>query len=324
MDVKYNIIFIAHDDWCNVGTEWALACQSIGMKSLAICWQRAMWHYIHGSVQIHDNDELQRISDGADVVVHMHTHIAPIKRVPGQKWIVFHGGSRFRRDPATHISTQNPLVDMTWIQTGELFGFGCKNEHWMMPAIDTEYLQPHFSDPRRISEDGLRFAHYPRVAGNGIVKKGTKGIVKIACDVERLRENFRWSYGLEPKLWVENMERMSQPDIYIERLSRSCKEWGITAMEAAALGKVVITQFESKERYEREFECECPFVISNTPEELKEKIMWLLDIPPEEIIEIQKRTRDWVCKVHGYEPTARRIQKHLEELNENNSNLAMV
>ena len=78
-------------------------------------------------------------------------------------------------------------------------------------------------------------------------------------------------------------------------------------MEAAALGKVVITDFLGKEKYEKEF-CKCPFLVANTKEELLEHISYLRSLNGEKIREIQKETRDWVVKNQSYKVIGGRLR----------------
>jgi hypothetical protein len=81
--------------------------------------------------------------------------------------------------------------------------------------------------------------------------------------------------------------------------------------EAASLGKIVVTQLKDLPLYVREFGNVPPIVIANTPEELKEQVAWLLSLAPEEIIELQHKTREWAVNYHGYIPTAHRMKRLL-------------
>ena len=70
----------------------------------------------------------------------------------------------------------------------------------------------------------------------------------------------------------------------INQGKRKYGEWGITALEAAALGKIVVTNFLSIDRYKIEYG-DCPLVVCNTIDQLKDNISELSKMSKEEILE---------------------------------------
>jgi len=108
-----------------------------------------------------------------------------------------------------------------------------------------------------------------------------------------------------------HLKRIAKSDIYIEhqcyRLDgEKYGEFGITALEAAALGKIVITCSSAIKKYNFEYG-DCPLFISNCEEEFIDTINNIMKMTDEEISEHQKLTRDWVCKNHSYDALADRL-----------------
>lgn len=310
-----DILFISTNDWANVGAGFAAAGRKVGMDCLSVANCHHELNYFEKSVIWKNVADvkgslyigLQGLADQFKVIVMMHAVLTPIEKRDWQKWAVFHGGGAFRQDPKKACNTFNKVVDMTFLQHGEFFGLGCYNEKWLIPPIDTEYIKPVFSDSKTIGEIGLTFGHYPRGGA-----KGTEIINKI-MEKFKGRCNYRWEAGNEVP-WIENLKRMSDSgDVYIESFLGSLGEWGgITVMEAAGLGKIVVTQARTFDKYEQEYNCTCPIVVANTPSALNEQIERLLSFSPETIVELQKKSRGWVETIHGYIPTGLRLKRFLE------------
>ena len=75
--------------------------------------------------------------------------------------------------------------------------------------------------------------------------------------------------------------------------------FGITVMEAAALGKIVINRFPMKNSYEKVFG-KCAIFNTESSDELKNVIEYLLSLSNEKIIDLQKDSRRWVENCHSY------------------------
>ena len=307
-----DILFLSWADWANVGAGFAAAGRKVGMDCLSVTDQHHELNYVEKSTLwkkciLTDIEDLQKFADEFRVIVMLHSQLIPIEKRSWQKWAAFHGGGAYRSAPKNVCNKFNKIVDINLIQHGEFFGFGCYNEKWMIPATDTEYIKPMFSNTKTIREIGITFGHYPRGPS-----KGTETINKV---MEKFngRCNYRWEAGNEVP-WIENLKRMrNSGDVYIESLLGSLGEWGgVTVMEAAALGKIVVTQATTFDKYEQEFNYKCPIVVANTVSALSEQIERLLSFSPEEIVELQRKSRDWVENVHGYIPTGLRLKRLLE------------
>jgi hypothetical protein len=89
-------------------------------------------------------------------------------------------------------------------------------------------------------------------------------------------------------------------------------EFGLTAMEACALSKIVVTCFASFEEYKEDYGCVSEIVPSASEDELERRLRELLVLPRDELINKRMRTREWICNHHSYIPTGVRIKRLLE------------
>ena len=146
---------------------------------------------------------------------------------------------------------------------------------------------------------GTKFAHYPR-GGN----KGTPLIVSVFEEL-----GIPIEYSMQQVSHFENMKRMSECDVYVcEVRDWSPFTWGITALEAAALGKIVITNFDALERYEKEYG-KCELVVANSKDELREKVKEIYEWQPNQILEKKKATRKWAETYHSFEAVGQRLRR---------------
>jgi hypothetical protein len=251
-------------------------------------------------------DRLQSVVDQFKVVVMMHSWYHQIKKRDYQKFGVFHGGTAYREGHGYMCEIFNKFVDVTLIQHANFFGWGAKNEKWLIPPLNTDAIVPVFSEPDMIRSKGITFRHNPRgEKGSEIINKVMKKF-QSTC-------NYKYSQPSEIVPWADNIKRMSDCDIYIESLI-SADEWGgITVLEAASLGKIVITRFTSKDKnkYNEEFKCNCP-IIGAEAETLESVVKEILKLSPENIIAMQHKSREWIEGVHGYIPTGHRLKELFE------------
>ena len=81
-------------------------------------------------------------------------------------------------------------------------------------------------------------------------------------------------------------------------------------MEAAALGKIVISNDLWRTRYEDEFGG-CPLLVANSRTELSMKIMYLNEASGQYLEELRRHTRDWVVARHSFKPIGARLKEVL-------------
>jgi glycosyltransferase involved in cell wall biosynthesis len=118
--------------------------------------------------------------------------------------------------------------------------------------------------------------------------------------------------------YKDNLERMKSCDVYIELLNPQINgdkygSFGTTAVEAAMLGKIVVTQNLSSDVYAATYG-QSPLVLVKDEQDFVEKINWLLSLTPEEIFELKKEHQKWSITKHSYLATGKRLKKILDEI----------
>jgi len=303
------ILFLAINDWANVGYVFAESLKRVGVDACAVKVNDHDFDYPESATTIPEGD-VQGAVDQADTVVLMHSDPALLTseiNYSGKKLAVFHGGSQYRQEPEFLNRLFNSVVDLSIVQTGDLLDLGAKNEHWVMPCVDVDKYEPDFTH-----KDKLIAGHFPR--GPGI--KGTYYIEKIM----RLFPQISYLQSAYTVPWKENLERVKRCDIYIDAMQpvidgRTYGEWGVQALEAAALGKVILSHHLTKERYEKAFSG-CPIMEINNTGDLTSHLSTITtfhDVDRQFIRKKKKETRKWVEENHSYEVTGERLKKIFEE-----------
>ena len=316
------IVFLSKRDYAGMGHLLAKSLNKIGVKAISLASEASVTRLPHEQSIIYNNQkELNRYIKKANVIVWMHSTITPIGKAINDKTkiVVFHGGSRYRRNFKKHNKAFNPIVDMSLIQTGELLGLGAKNERWLLPPVDTDFIKPLFG-----VNNPIIIGHYPSNKINAEHDiKGSKTINKVIKELKKSSFNFEFrykdAYATTPRVsWKDNLKRMNDCDIYIESMnidstSKNQHDWSVTALEAAALGKIVITNFRNKERYLKEYG-ECKLLVVNNRKELRRILIELLDTHYYDLEMIQKNTREWVENYHSLDSIGYRLKDFLNKI----------
>lgn len=276
-------------DWANVGWSFSQALKSVGVDAQAITVHPHAFRYPEQATLIFTQETYIEQVEQADVIIHMHSQYIDVD-YGNKRQFVFHGGTIYRERPDEVNAYFRSKVEGVLIQTHDLLGLGAKNEHWLLPCVDTDAIQP--SD----HTGGPIFAHYPR-----------RPEVKGSELINSLMDGRAYVYSGEAVSWKDNIKRMGECQVYIEELAPPY-EWGVTALEAAALGRVVITDFKGLSQYEKTYG-PCPLLVANTSDEFRGVLNNLetIDIPA-----LQVTTREWVEKQHSYKAVGGRLVNILQ------------
>jgi glycosyltransferase involved in cell wall biosynthesis len=324
--MSLDVLIISKADYANAGYLYGEALKSVGVEAEA--WavrpspNRGYGKYAKHFTNLFD-DILPKLRE-AKAVQLMHSRRFPSLPLDGKFVVVFHGGSRYRMRPDEMNQIFNPIVDKSIIQTGDLLGLGAKNEEWVLPCIDVDDFEPQIkpTQSKRI------IAHYPH---KGYVK-GTETIYNVLWQVHDQKSKCAntkgWKFLIDDKHlpWRENLERIAKCDVYIEAMNPTLREkpygeWGLTALEAAALGKVVITHFQSYKRYAKEYG-PCPLIVANSRSELVKAVKYVLRISHEDLQMLKVETRNWVERNHSFKAVGERLmQKVYGDFLENTRNI---
>lgn len=305
------VFLICQNDWANVAYGYQESLKALGVDATAGIFQKHVFDYPNQAQTI-DAPKLVKLSDEADCIIFMHSQpvnipVGPFK-LRKKKLIVFHGGSEYRNNPHEVATVFRDIGCKTAIiQNFDLMGlhgYGDINEIPVMPAIDTDYIRP---DNYEV-EKKLVIAHYPRG-----YEKGTNEIRQIMKKYDGIVE-FRCGNPEIPVSWEDNIERMKECDIYITAIPHGrVTGIGVSAMEAAALGKIVILPCIDKMRYKVYFGEEF-FYVANNKEQLKGVIDFLICKKPEELVKLKKQSRERVIAAHSYESTGRMLLDIIENV----------
>ena len=302
------ILFLSTHDYSNFSHDMAKALRTTGLHVVDVKTEPHKFDYAEESPVLAMSNILGLI-EKADQVHIMHSEPNLLKTIIAKtkqkNIIVWHTGTRYRQDPAKFNALFNPHVNMSILALGEFWDLGAKNQQYMVGAIDTDrltYENPYTGGTPKI----YHLPSSPKV-------KGTEKIIKMMSTIEG---DYNFQYKLDSCDYDQQIALMQECDVYIELFANTQDgkpygSFGITALEAAAMGKVVITQHNSDSVYQNEYGITTPFETS--PEEFyfKNSIQTLVRAPSI-ITTLQKRTREWVVDNHSYAATGARLRKLLK------------
>ncbi len=294
------VVFIARKDNSNLGWAFAESLKSVGVLAWSLSRYPNSHQYPRQATRM-NRSRLVKAVRGAKVIVWMHSNYRELSDIDleGKRFAVFHGGSRYRHHPEKMNRIFNPTVDLSLVQTWSLLGLGAKNEFWLPPPVDTDSIKPEFYVRKPFT-----VAHYPSQAN-----KGTVEINSVMGELRKSRDFF-YSHSRSVLPWSKNMARMAMCDIYIEQFKCPARDWGVQALEAAALGKVVVANCAGMKEYEMEFG-ECFLHVANTEGELKEVLEGLLGMSEAELLIAQVETKRRVEESHNYHAIGIRLKEIL-------------
>jgi hypothetical protein len=282
------VALVSINDWSNLGYLLAKSLKSVGVDAVATSRIKHVFGYPEQAEIWETEEDFHKYVDDADVVVFMHSQ--GIYFDWGDKDLfVFHTGTLYRENSRA-LRGAFSIVKGT---IANHYDFLEPGDHWLMRPIDTKSLQPEYRYKK------LKFAHYPRHPEVNGYERVKSVVEKCGCNFVSNTNNVSWE---------ENIERMRDCDIYIEQLAGH--DTGMTSLEAASLGKVVITSFKGLERYEKEYG-KCELLIANNEEELEKQIKYVMDMNQGELKRKKKATRKWVETYHSFESIGKRFKEIL-------------
>lgn len=302
------VIAISYDDYSNFGYSQIEALKSIGVSAEGYKLVAHPFGYAEQSPVINKVEMMEKIRD-ADIILILHSWIDGLKMCLecGKKRLaVYHTGSLYRQNPQKMNGIFNPYVSVAITDECEFIGTGMKNEQYIATAVDTDKIK--FVD----KEIKLPYiiAHYP---SNPEVK-GTQKIVEMMSKIQS--DRFKFVFDFQRVVHAVNMIRIAACDIYIEMFQPTLNGkpygcWGVTAFEAAAMGKVVVTNNINLKAYTDAY-IYCPFEIANTETEFIEAIKRVCDRNENGFA--SSWMRNLIITNHSYPATGQRIKSILEKI----------
>ena len=316
-----DVVFFAYDDFANVGFEFVESLKAIGIGATGLKCVDHPFNYVGELPVARSEWEFFACSRSVPNIIYMQSVRVPVGAVPKdrryKKLFLFVGDQEYRFMPERTLSFY-PSIERLFYQTGELAGFSPYPESWLLPAIDTDFIKTRqdysYSGP-------IRVQHTPRDPN----AKGSVHINNVMYKLQQdpeLKNKFIYTYRQHEKVsWIDNIHRMDDCDIYIESQaytidrkgdSRILGEFGVTAMECASLSKIVVTCFNSYDKYTEEFKNEAAIYPANSEEQLEATMRKLLILPREQVRREQEKTRQWVVNYHGRKATGLRLKTLLD------------
>jgi hypothetical protein len=254
------VVNVTHDDFANFSFSNSEALKSVGVDCKSFKLQTHPFNYSKESVIVSIEQMIEEVKD-ADVVQFFHDNISLFNIITPyckcKKLIAYHTTSLYRRDYQILNQLMNPFIHKAVNCMPEFMGKGAKNEVYMVGAVDSEYLKTFKKEPKRPYIIG----HYP---SNPEVK-GTKKIIELMKEVPGEGELYEFRYSAEQVSYQDQLKRIGECDIYIEMftekdgLGSEYGSFGITALEARGMDKIVVTQNTKGSIYEDTYALEESF-----------------------------------------------------------------
>ena len=298
------ILFLTFNDYSNLCYNFSESLNSIGVKSQALTLSSHPFGYEKQAIKVGLIGMMEAIESAATIIIG-HSSIHLLKslsdQLKGKKVWVLHTGTPYRQAPERMNESFNPIVTGTLTDSPEFMELGGKNIHYIAGAIDTDKIK---FTPSNTTE--LTFAHYP----SNPINKGTKEIKQMMAEFPI---KFICDEGILPH--EENLKRISECDVYIELFAPKQREkeygsFGVTAFEAAAMGKVVITNSLYDEVYEEAYG-PSELVVANTESDFKGCVNQLLQL--QDLHDLKQRNRFWIEKKHSYSATGTYLSDLLDK-----------
>lgn len=301
---KVKVLNISSNDWANYSHANMVSLRSVGVQADGLKIHPHSFGY-ENQIPLATSQQIRAKIPNYDIIQIFNSDILMLQLVKGFKGkvLVYHTGTSYREKPQELNNYFNPVVWKTCIAHGEFAGKGAKNEVYIDRAVDTDKIKPVYNNLRK----PYKFLHCP----SSDKVKGTKAISRM---MEECGANFR--YDTNKLKHSQSLERMKDCDIYVELFSpevngKKYGHFGITAIEAAAMCKVVVTQNLSKEVYQKYYG-DSPLILAEDESDFKEKIKWLMNLDPKALRELQHAHRKWAVEKHSYKAMGNKLKRILE------------
>lgn len=311
------IINICQDDWANFAFDNAVALASIeGIDAVCLKRNKHIANYAEEGAVVSIQSMIEEIKK-ADIIQFFHDNVGLFNALKphfkGKHVIAYHTSSIYRRDYASINAAMNPHIVRAVNAMPEFMGKGAKNEIYMVGAMKNITHAKHIKMPDEL----IKVAHYP---SNPIVK-GTEKIKSMVSSVAGAlsgMDYIKWQFNCETTFINADaqIKRMGECDIYIELFSHVDSlgspygNFGITALEAASMGCVVITNCLSREIYEKHYG-PIGLKVANTEEEFKKTLTDLLYMDPEQLFDEKLKAKEWFINKHSYFASAQYIKENI-------------
>lgn len=227
------ILLCSSVDYSNLISNQANALRSIGVDAVDVTLQRHELKYPTQS-RVVSRQALSQLTREAEMVIIGHSCPIIHSLNKCKRFAVYHSGTRYRNNPE-YFNKLFRGAFLTLSDQTEFMSLG--NHKYIVSAIDPALYQPVKTSKRKRK---LIVGHFP---SNPEVK-GTADIIRM---LEPFKNDFEIRIDTNVLPYENNLERIREVDIYIELFKPELNGkpygcFGVTALEAAMMGKTVITQ----------------------------------------------------------------------------------
>lgn len=254
--------------------------------------------------------EMNAATRHADLVIFPQFDLTIMNAIDltGKKVGICHAGTFFRQNKKYCNEILNPLMTFQWVMGHDMWDPGTINKFYMGLGIDTDFITPDFTDYN------ITIKHSP--SSND--RKGSPKIIQI---LERLKSKYPFitiDIRMDRCSWEENLRRVKPCDIYIDELmlyqgTQILGAYGMSALEAAAMGKIVVSNNLWAEHYRAEYGVYEMIQATNNEGEMFQRLERLILMTPDERLFLKQKTRAWVEAFHSLKSTGDRLIKKLEK-----------
>ena len=287
------------DDWANYGYELAASLMTTNKNIIAAKLNSHVFNYQH-QLPIVSADELVLLAKKCDIILLVHSAAELIQYIPNETPIIpIHTGTRYRNE---HIQLNNlfHLSRCCFTDQCEFMSLA-ENIHYIGTPINIDMIPKFGHEPRQPYIIG----HYPSNAD----VKGTQKILDMLQDINP--NKYILHHSTDRVSHAEQLQRINKCDIYIELFQPTLNGkpygcFGVTAFEAAAAGKIVITQNINPKAYTDVFGTS-PFILTESESDFKFKVNYCLSMPQKELTFRQTNNYNAMKERHSYKATGERI-----------------
>ena len=299
-------VFICGDDWANLQHELAQALRAAITSEDTVQAVKLRTHPFGYDYQcpLRTVEQMAEMTSEADVVFITHSDHELLPYVNRSSRIVpIHTGTKYRQN-AQAINEAFSFTDLQLTDQTEFFGLGAKNLRYITVPVTIDKWQLFSHESSR-----------PYIVGHYPSNPHVKGTDRIIAMMAKVRTPHRFDYSTTRLPHPEHLRRIATSDIYVELFApqqggREYGCYGVTAFEAAAMGRVVVTQNLHPEVYEEEYGY-CPFILADNEGDFIAKMEYVLNMPPVELRDRQTKHYMKMKEYHSHNETGLRILNYL-------------
>jgi hypothetical protein len=313
------ILTLSYDDYANLAQDHTRAMVSVGLDASSIKLKAHAFAYTD-QARVVSIEQMGKEIMEADVVIIYHSslHILGIvqnfvdKSTKTVNSIAFHSGTTYRENPES--------IRQTFDKAGVKLHLTDQTEFLLNPIGEDLIYVAAAIDVQRVRAQGL----FPQIGSTRVIahypsKSEVKGTEKIQELIAKHGKAFNFMCSTERVPHCEQIRRMSYCDIYLELFKNELEGkaygcYGVTAFEAAALGRIVITQNINEKAYLDAYRVRSPFLICNTEEALENTLRELSQYTVRELQRLQEETYQWILSCHSLQATGKRFSTILSQL----------